>query len=496
MPRLQYGAIDTVTLDAESRRRGLTSPPPARAGQSSCHLLVVGGGPAGLVAAVGAAGLGARVALAEEGLLGGDCLHSGCVPSKALLHLARRHGSALGVVEAFSKVRERRAAMSEADSAGKFQSMGIELLGGRARFTGPGSAMVGTHEVRFRKAIIATGSSPFIPAIPGLDSVPYLTTDTIWQLPENPGRVLVLGGGPVGCELSQALGRLGCPVTLAHHGERLLPRDDAEAGEAMAGALAACGVTVRLGIAVRSIARDAGGMVIAATDFGPILADTLLLAVGRRANLDGLDLKAAGIATMADGPSVPGCDGIRVDGFLRTTNESVFAVGDVVAGAPRFTHAADAMARLAVRNALVAKPWPFGLLLGSTWQPNLVPWCTWTDPEVAGVGEPGPVLHRIDLQANDRHALEESGPGWLKVWTDENGLLTGASICGRGAGELIGTVALAMRERWPLRRLSGWITPYPSRNQALSRAGDTAARSALTPTVAKWLKWWMGNTNR
>ncbi|MFM7111598.1 MAG: dihydrolipoyl dehydrogenase family protein [Planctomycetota bacterium] len=484
-----------MTLDAESRRRGLTSPPPARAGASSCHLLVVGAGPAGLVAAVGAAGLGARVVLAEERLLGGDCLHSGCVPSKALLHLARRHGSAMGVVEAFSKVRERRAAMSEADSAVKFQSMGIVVLGGRMRFTGPGSAMVGAHEVRFRKAIIVTGSGPFIPGIPGLDSVPYLTTETIWQLPENPGRVLVLGGGPVGCELSQALAVLGCPVTLAHHGERLLPRDDAEAGEAMAGALAACGVTVRLGIAVRSIARDAGGMVIAATDFGPILADTLLLAAGRRANLDGLDLKAAGIATMADGPSVPGCDGIRVDGYLRTTNESVFAAGDVVAGAPRFTHASDAMARLAVRNALVAKPWPFGLLLGSTWQANLVPWCIWTDPEVAGVGEPGPVLHRIDLQANDRHALEESGPGWLKVWTDQKGLLTGASIYGRGAGELIGTMALALRERWPLRRLSGWITPYPSRSQALSRAGDAAARSALTPTVAKWLKWWMGNTS-
>lgn len=478
--------------EAESRRACLTAPPVATAGETQCHLLVVGAGPAGLVAAVGAAGLGAKVALAEERLLGGDCLHTGCVPSKALLHLARHYGASLGVVEAFAKVRERRAAMAEADRVDKFQSLGIEVLGGRAVFTGLRSAMVGAREVRFRKAVIATGSSPFIPSIPGMELVPYFTTDTIWKMSEKPGRVLVLGGGPVGCELSQALARLGCPVVLVHHGERLLPGDDDEARAEIRKALEASGVEVKTGVSVRSLTRDAAGAIAATTDFGMIRADTLLLATGRRAHLDGLGLREAGIATMADGPSVPGCDGIQVDGFLRTTNESVFAVGDAVAGAPRFTHAADAMARLAVRNALVAKPWPFGLLLGATWQPFLVPWCTWTDPEVAGVGEPGPVLHRIDLGANDRHALEESGPGWLKAWTDRRGVLTGVSICGRGAGELIGVAALAIRERWPLRKLSGWIVPYPSRNQSLSRAGDAAARSALTPAVAGWLRWWIG----
>lgn len=481
-----------MTEDAESLRARLTTPPLATGGQTQCHLLVVGAGPAGLVAAVGAASLGAKVVLAEERLLGGDCLHSGCVPSKALLHLARQYGASLGVAEAFAKVRERRAAMAEADRVDKFQSLGIEVLGGRAEFTGPRSAMVGAREVGFRKAVIATGSSPFIPSIPGLESVPYFTTDTIWKMSEKPGRVLVLGGGPVGCELSQALARLGCPVTLAQRGDRLLSRDDAEAGAELCKALESSGVTVRLGTAVRSIACDAVGVLVATTDFGPIHADTLVLASGRRANLEGLNLKAAGVATMADGPPVPGCDGIRVDGYLRTTNDAIFAVGDVVAGAPRYTHAADAMARVAVRNALVAKSWPFGLLLSATWQPRLVPWCTWTDPEVAGVGEPGPVLHRIDLGANDRHALEESGPGWLKAWTDERGFLTGASICGRGAGELIGAVALAVRDRWPLRKFSGWIVPYPSRNQALARAGDSGARSALTPAVAGWLRWWIG----
>ncbi len=478
--------------DAESRRAGLTTPPAASLGETRCHVLVLGAGPAGLVAAVGAAGLGAKVVLAEERLLGGDCLHTGCVPSKALIHQACLNDGSVGVVEALSRVRERRASMAEADRVDKFQALGIEVLGGRAVFTGPQTARVGNREVRFRKAIIATGSRSWVPPIPGLDGIPYLTTDTLWQVTKNPGRLLVLGGGPVGCELSQALARLGCPVVLVHQGKSLLPGDDDEARADITKALEASGVEVKTGVSVRSLTRDAAGQIAATTDLGLIHADTLLLATGRRAQLEGLGLREAGVATMEDGPAVPGCDGIRVDGYLRTSNDRIFAVGDVVAGAPRHTHAADAMARLAVRNALVAKPWPFGLLLGASWQPHLVPWCTWTDPEVAGVGEPGPVLHRIDLASNDRHALDEAGPGWLKAWTDRRGVLTGVSICGRGAGELIGVAALAVRERWPLRKLSGWIVPYPSRNQAMSRAGDAAARTALTPAVASWLKWWIG----
>lgn len=471
----------------------LTTPPVATPGISRCHLLVVGAGPGGLVAAVGAAGLGARVVLAEERLVGGDCLHTGCVPSKALIHGARHHAPPGSLIDAFSDVRQRRSAMAAADRVDKFQAMGIEVLGGRAVFTGPDTARVGEREVRFKRAIIATGSSPRIPShIAGLDSTPFLTTDSIWDLAGNPGKVLVLGAGPAGCELSQALARLGCQVALVHQGSRVLPGDDDEARAELQRALEQSGVEVRIGVNVRAISRVGGGGFEAETETGSIPADTLLLATGRRPNLRGLGLKEAGVATMADGAEVPGIDGIRVDGYLRTSNPRIFAVGDVVAGAPRHTHAADAMARLAVRNALVAKPWPFGLFLGVPWQPHLVPWCTWTDPEVAGVGEPGPVLHRIDLEMNDRHALEESGPGWLKAWTGKGGNLTGVAICARGAGELIGVAALAVREKWPLRKLSGWIVPYPSRNQALSRAGDAALRLALTPRAAGWLGWWMG----
>ncbi len=473
----------------------LTAPPPATAGLSQCHLLVIGAGPAGLVAAVGAAGLGAKVILAEERLLGGDCLHTGCVPSKAMLHQSRRQAGSISVVEAFVRARARRGTMAGADRSDKFAAMGIEVLGGKAAFIGPDSALVGQREVRFRKAIIATGSRPLIPSIPGLDCVPYLTTDSVWQLRADPGRVLVLGGGPVGCELSQALARLGCPVTLVHSADRLLPRDDGEASGVLAQALAASGVVVKLATVVTSVAREAMGTFLASTTTGSIAFDTLLLATGRQANFEGIGLKQAGISTMADGPPVKGFDGIRVDAYLRTSNDRVFAVGDCVAAAPRFTHAADAMARLAVRNALIATQWPFGVLLGAIWAPHLIPWCTWTDPEVAGVGEvnpPGATLHRIDLAGNDRHVLEESGPGWVKIWTDKKGLISGASICGRGAGELVGTVALAMRERWPLKKLSGWVVPYPSRNQSLSRAGDSAARQSLTPAVSAWLRWWLG----
>jgi pyruvate/2-oxoglutarate dehydrogenase complex dihydrolipoamide dehydrogenase (E3) component len=281
---------------------------------------------------------------------------------------------------------------------------------------------------------------------------------------------------------------------LAHSADRLLSRDDVEASGVLVRALAASGVVVKLATTVTSVAREATGTFLASTTTGSIAFDTLLLATGRQANFEGIGLKQAGISTMADGPSVKGFDGIRVDAYLRTSNDRVFAVGDCVAAAPRFTHAADAMARLAVRNALIATQWPFGLLLGAIWAPHLIPWCTWTDPEVAGVGEinpPGATLHKIDLENNDRHALEESGPGWLKIWTDKKGMISGASICGRGAGELIGIVALAMREGWPLKKLSGWIVPYPSRNQALSRAGDSAARQALTPAVSAWLRWWL-----
>ena len=473
----------------------ITRPIKAASGASLCHLLVIGGGPAGLVAAVGAAGLGAKVVLAEEQLLGGDCLHTGCVPSKSLLHVARHLSGSISVVKAFQNVRARRAAMAVADRVERFSELGIEVLGGRAEFTGTDTAHVGNHEVRFRKAIIATGSRPLIPPIPGLDNVPYLTTDSVWELNSDPGRVLVLGGGPVGCELSQALARLGCPVTLAHSADRLLSRDDVEASGILVRALAASGVVVKLATTVTSVAREATGTFLASTTTGSIAFDTLLLATGRQANFEGIGLKQAGISTMADGPSVKGFDGIRVDAYLRTSNDRVFAVGDCVAAAPRFTHAADAMARLAVRNALIATQWPFGLLLGAIWAPHLIPWCTWTDPEVAGVGEinpPGATLHKIDLENNDRHALEESGPGWVKIWTDKKGMISGASICGRGAGELIGIVALAMREGWPLKKLSGWIVPYPSRNQALSRAGDSAARQALTPAVSAWLRWWLG----
>lgn len=476
-------------------RLEITRPVEAVSGISRCHLLVIGGGPAGLVAAVGAAGLGAQVVLAEERLLGGDCLHTGCVPSKALLHVARQQAGPVSVVEAFQHVRDRRASMAVADQVERFSGMGIEVLGGRAEFTGPDTARVGNRDVHFRKAVIATGSRPYTPSIPGLDRVPFLTTDSVWQVNRDPGRVLVLGGGPVGCELSQALARLGCQVSLVQSRGRLLPRDDPESSSVMAQALVASGVSVNLATTVMAFGRDHDGAILASTTSGPLRCDTILLAAGRRANIDELGLQCAGISTMADGPQVSGADGIRVDGYLRTSNDRVFAVGDCVAGAPRFTHAADAMARLAVRNALIATQWPFGLLLGAAWAPHRVPWCTWTDPEVAGVGEinpPGATLHRIDMEANDRHVLEEAGPGWLKVWTDRSGKIVGSSMCCRGAGELIGVVALAMREGWSLKKLSGWVVPYPSRNQVLSRAGDAAARQTLTPAVSGWLRWWLG----
>jgi pyruvate/2-oxoglutarate dehydrogenase complex dihydrolipoamide dehydrogenase (E3) component len=444
------------------------------------QLVVLGGGPAGLVAAAGAAGLGARVALVERDLLGGDCLNVGCVPSKTLLRAARaaaeiRRARDLGIRTAkpeidFAAVMERvrrvRADLSPVDSAERFRELGVDVFLGDGRFRNEETVEVNGAKLRFGRCVIATGARPKVPDIPGLKESRWLTNETIITLTELPRRLLVIGAGPVGCELGQALARLGSRVTLVARNGRLLPHDDADAGEYLAQEMKR---------------NDRVEIVPEAPDLAKF--DAVLVATGRSPNVSSLGMDAAGIAFDPD-------DGITVDDRLRTSNPRVFAAGDVCSLGYRFTHAADAMARLVIRNALFPVKGRASALT--------IPWCTYTDPEVAGVGkiklENRDCRHfSIDLRELDRAATDGS-EGFISIRVDpRSDRILGATVVAPHAGEIIGTIALAMSAGIGLKKLAGSIFPYPTYTESLRKLGDQYNRGRLSPIVQRvlgsWLNW-------
>ena len=468
-------------------------------------LVVLGAGTAGLVAAAGAAGLGARVALVERGLLGGDCLNYGCVPSKALLRCARaaadaRDASRFGVRIAgatsvdFAAVMERmrrlRAELALNDSASRFRELGVDVFLGEGRFTGSDEIEVGEARLDFGRALIATGGRPVIPNVDGLDEAGTLTNETIFSLTELPARVAVIGAGPVGCELAQAFARFGARVALVEQGARILPRDDLDAAELLRVSLARDGVELRLGQELARVeAAPAGhrcavrGTPAAAEHAFEI--DAILVAAGRRAVVEGIGLEAAGVAHDGD-------RGVHVDDQLRTSNPRIYAAGDVVAGGARFTHVADAHARIVLRNALFP-----GARKASA---RAIPWCTFTDPEVAHVGlgpeaarEAGIELRTFTqpLQVVDRAVLDGETEGFARVHTRKRGgEIVGATIVARHAGEMISEITLAIEAGVDLAALSSTIHPYPTQAEALRKLGDAYERERLTPRV-RWLleKW-------
>jgi pyruvate/2-oxoglutarate dehydrogenase complex dihydrolipoamide dehydrogenase (E3) component len=433
---------------------------------------VIGGGTAGLVTAHGAAGLGARVALVERGPLGGDCLNTGCVPSKSLLRSARavravRRAARLGVRTSepsvdfgavMTRMRDRRAQLAYHDSAERLEAAGVQVVLGSAAFTGPRTIDVhgagGPRHLRFWRAVIATGGRPVAPPIPGLEEAGYLTNETIFDLHERPARLLVIGAGPIGCELAQAFVLFGSDVTVADVADRPLPREDADASAIVRQQLEADGVRFKLGGAVARIARAD--------------ADAILVAAGRVPNVDGLGLDAAGIRS--------GADGVLVNDRLQTTNPRVFAAGDV-ASPYKFTHVADATARIVVQNALF-----FGRRRASA---LVVPWCTYTSPEVARVGSiDGPAI-TIPMSAIDRAVVDDETEGFVRVHHDR-GRIRGCTIVAPHAGDLIGHVAYVMRTGGTLGDLSATIFPYPTYAEGLRKSGDSYRRSLLT-APAKWL---------
>jgi pyruvate/2-oxoglutarate dehydrogenase complex dihydrolipoamide dehydrogenase (E3) component len=465
------------------------------------HLVVIGAGTAGLVTAAGAASLGATVALVERSLMGGDCLNVGCVPSKAIIaaargwHLARNADTWFGgprvvgegdFATVMRRMRRLRAELSPADSARRFSDLGVHVFLGNGRFSGPESVTVDGSVLRFRRAVIATGARAAVPPIPGLEETGYYTNETIFSLTERPERLLVLGGGPLGCELAQAFARLGSTVTILHRGERVLPRDDPDAARVLEAALRADGVRLEFKREAVQAERTAAGVRLHVVQDGRgtvLEGDALLVAAGRAPNVDGLDLEAVGVRLNEHG--------IAVDDRLRTSNRRVYAIGDV-ASPHRFTHTADAQARLVLANALF-----FGRGRASR---LVVPWTTYTSPEVAHVGltlaeavRQGLAIETITvpLREVDRAVLEGEPEGFVRVHLRQGtDRLVGVTVVAREAGELIAEAALAMTNGLGLSAMGRTIRPYPTVSEAYRKAADQRRKRKLTPLAKRVLRIW------
>ena len=488
-----------VPLDEANRRLISTVRPHGRVNPQShgvYNLVVVGGGTAGLVCAVGAARLGARVALIERGFLGGDCLMSGCVPSKALLRSARavgalRRAGGVGVRvgdvdidfgSIMRRMRERRADISAHDSVERVQRAGVDLFFGRGCFVGDRTIEVDGQRLTFNRSIIATGSRPATPPVPGLGQVSYLTTETIFSLTDVARRLLVIGAGPSGCELAQAFARFGSTVTVFDAAPRVLPNEDADAAAIVHRRLASDGVTFHLGVKLTEVTQEGGTVAVRyqhSTGIDRVTGDQLLVAAGRAPNADGLGLDAAGVAVSTHG--------VVVDDRLRTSNRRIYAAGDVCSRF-KFTHAADALARVAIHNAL---------FLGRRRASSLViPSCTYTDPEVAHVGvQENDIRQRgrhietvtIPLSDIDRAIVDDETDGFVRVYHDR-GRLLGATIVAAHAGDLIAEPTFALTHGHTLEDLSRTIHPYPTQSESFRIACDQYRRSRLTPRVRTWLE--------
>lgn len=461
-------------------------------------IVVIGGGSAGLVVAAGGSTLGAKVALVERARLGGDCLWYGCVPSKTLIKSARvayemRNANrwALAPVDPhpqIAQVMERvRAVIAEIephDSPERFRSLGVDVIEGDGRFVSPGAFEVAGRTLTARTFVIATGSRPAIPDMPGLDGVPYLTNETVFDLREQVPSLLVVGAGPIGVELAQAFQRLGSKVTVVDVASRALPREDADVAAVVQGQLADEGVQFRFDASLLRVEGQAGD--IAATirnkdgSDEALRATHLLIATGRKLNVERLGLEAAGVE-VADGR-------IAVDDRLRTSQRHIYVAGDV-AGGPQFTHLAEHHAGLVLRHAIFRMRW--------TKPSPILPWCTYTDPEIARVGiseteaaQRG-VAHRVyrfAFDEIDRARAEGETEGFAKLVTNPKGKILGAAIVGPHAGELVAEITLAMNQGLSAKHVSAAIHAYPTLSSIGRRVADQRMKEGLTPTSKAWIK--------
>ncbi len=470
------------------------------------NLVVIGAGTAGLVTAAGAAALGAKVALVERELMGGDCLNFGCVPSKALIRSARvvaevRRAASLGVdvpagarvdfAAVMARMRRLRAQIGEADSAARFKQRGADLFLGDARFVAPDAVEVAGKRLKFKRAVITTGARAAEPDIQGVKDAGYLTNETVFSLTELPRRLAVIGAGPIGCELAQTFQRFGAQVTLLEMAPQILLREDHDAAAVLEAALKRDGVEVMTGRRIKSVSPRGAERVIAVEKDGlasEIGVDEVLVGVGRAPAVEGLGLEAAKIEYDIT-------RGIVVDDHLRTTNPLVYAAGDVCS-AYKFTHLADAQAKIALRNAL---------FLGRSRASTLtIPWCTYTDPEIAHVGLSEDEARRRGvavkaftqpLAESDRAILDGETEGFVKILVKQGkDQIVGATIVASHAGEMITEITTAIVAGVGLGRLGDIIHPYPAQADAIRRAAVLYTRTRLTPFVARLLRAWLGLT--
>jgi len=467
------------------------------------NLVVIGAGTAGLVTAAGAAGLGAKVALVERSLMGGDCLNVGCVPSKGVISAARvaatvRHARQFGVnvpgeaAVDFSAVMERmrrlRARISLHDSGARFRDLGVDVYFGQASFVDSSTVEVEGTRLKFKRAVIATGARAAAPPIPGLDTVDYLTNETLFSLTELPRRFGVIGAGPIGCEMAQAFAQLGSEVFLVEAEHGILPREDPDAAEIVQRTITSdgvkllcCGKDLKL--------TGGGGIRLTVQSHGqgydePV--DQLLVSVGRRPNVENLNLEAVGVDYDTKG--------VKVNDRLQTTNSRIYAAGDICSPY-QFTHAADFMARIVIQNALFMGRKKASALV--------IPWCTYTSPEIAHVGlyEHQAKEHGIEIDTYiqkltevDRAILEGEDDGFARVHVKRGAdKIVGATIVARNAGDLISEITLAMTHGLGLSKIGGTIHPYPTQAEAIRKLGDQYSRTRLTPLIkslfSKWLAW-------
>ena len=463
-------------------------------------ICIIGAGSAGLTAARFAVRLGKRVALIEANRVGGDCTWTGCIPSKALLHAAKaahavrdanRYGISsrdqqvdFGAVMGWVKSAVKEVYAHETPDA--LRSEGIEVLKGRAEFQDARTLIVGDQELSARRFLICTGAAPFVPPIPGLEDTPYLTYETFWDLRALPDRLVVIGGGPIGCELAQACQRLGSSVTLLEAMDRLLPNDEPEASQIVAQALRQDGICLRLSSPVESVGRSIHGACVLVDAGGKtIKGDALLVAVGRRARVDGLGLERAGIEHSPLG--------IVVDDYLRTSVKHIYAAGDC-AGGYQFTHYAGYQGAIAVRNMLFP-----GRSRGRPLHP---PWATFTDPEVAHTGYTEEQARQrfagklrvstLPMASVDRAVTAGATDGFIKVVHRDNGTVLGATVVGRQAAEALSVWSIAAARGLKMRDVAQAMQPYPSLAMGNQHIAWESYLDGLTQGIAGRVLRWMG----
>ncbi|MFQ4142541.1 mercuric reductase [Chlorogloeopsis sp. ULAP02] len=478
---------------------------------ASCYnLVVIGAGTAGLVTAAGAALLGAKVALVEKYLMGGDCTNVGCVPSKSMIRSARvvadiKYAEKFGIGTSsqtdidFPAVMERlrrvRAEISPNDSAKRFQQeFGVDVFFGQAYFSSPNTVQVAQQILRFKKAVIATGSYPQKLSIEGLEETGYLTNETVFSLTKRPNRLAVIGGGYIGCELAQTFCRLGSQVILLQRGPRLLTHEDADAATIIQATFISEGIQLILEANIKRVERQDTEKIICYEVNGQqekLIVDDILVSVGRSPNVEDLNLEIVSVKFDQK-------QGVIINDYLQTTNPRIYAVGDVCMKW-KYTHAADAAARIVVQNSL------FSILgLGQKKLSSLtMPWCTYTDPEIAHVGiypqeaeKKGIEIDTFHILLNtvDRAIIDGEAEGFIKIHVKKGtDKILGATLVARHAGEMINEVTLAMTNNLGLGAIAKTIHPYPTQAEAIRKAADAYSRNRLTPMVKKltstWLAW-------